>query len=242
MWDDRYNGQGELFGRIGQLEDAPDDGRYPWLGLGPGLALGIVLGVVAVVAAPIVWVVPAYTGSQFLARLVGLSWMCVSGFAMVYWRRQRLAAHFEAAHRRLASGNPDQRQRALVEMMLNARRGRAEHWRIAADLAGYLRRPPLEDPGEPERRQIAFTVLADQTLEMAAKQRLNLSGAMLAGIRGVNAELPGVHLHGADLTGADLAYANLESADLSGARLAGANLAGARLSGAILPPKTDERA
>lgn len=120
-------------------------------------------------------------------------------------------------------------------MMLNARRGRAEHVRIARDLAGYLRGQPLAEPGERARRQIAFTMLADQTLEMGAKQRLDLSGAMLAGIRGASAELPGVHLHGADLTGAFLAGANLEGADLTGARLEGANLTGARLAGAILP-------
>ena len=100
-----------------------------------------------------------------------------------------------------------------------------------------LRRVPCTRPGEPGRRQIAFTVLADQTLEMEVKKRLDLSGALLAGIGGVNAELPTVCLHGADLSHANLAYANLEGADLSGARLEGANLSGARLAGAILPPR-----
>jgi uncharacterized protein YjbI with pentapeptide repeats len=121
-------------------------------------------------------------------------------------------------------------------MMVNARRGRAEHGRIARDLAGYLRRAPLGDPGEPARRQIAFAMLTDQTLEMGAKQGLDLSGAVLAGIKGVNAELPGVRLRSADLTGALLARANLEGADLSDARLEGANLSGARLAGAIRSP------
>ena len=173
VWGDSKGGGDGIFERIGRLEDAVDDGKYPWLGLGPGRALAIVLAVVAVVGAPVVWVVPAYIDSRLLARLVALCWLSFAGFVMVYWRRQRLAAHFEAAHRRLASADPEERQRALVDLMVNARRGRAEHWRIAADLAGYLRRPPLEDPGEPGRRQIAFTVLADQTLEMGAKQRLD---------------------------------------------------------------------
>jgi Pentapeptide repeats (8 copies) len=242
VWGDSKGGGDGIFERIGRLEDLADDGKYPWLGLGPGLALGIVLALIGVVGAPLVWVVPFYTGSRLAARLVGLCWLSFAGFAMVYWRRQRLAAHFEAAHRRLASADPDERQRALVDLMVNARRGRAEHGRIASDLAGYLRRPPLGDPGEPGRRQIAFTVLADQTLEMAAKKRLDLSGALLAGIGGVNAELPTVCLHGTDLSRANLAYANLEGADLSGARLEGANLSGARLAGAILPPRINESA
>jgi hypothetical protein len=224
-----------LFGSIGRLEDATDDGRYPWLGLGPGRALGIVLTILVMGAAPVTCVVPYYTGSRLLSNLVWVGWMSLAGFGMVYWRRQRLAAHFEAAHRRLGSANPDERQRALVDMMVNARRGRAEQGRIARDLAGYLRAQPLADPGEQARRQIAFTMLADQTLEMGAKERLDLSGAVLAGIRGASAELPGVRLHGADLTGAFLAGANLEGADLTGVRLAGANLTGARLGGAILP-------
>jgi hypothetical protein len=227
-----------LFRRIGRLEDATDDGRYPWLGLGPGRALGIVVTIVVLGAAPLTCLVPAYTGSHLLSNVAWVGWMSLAGFGLTYWRRQRLAAHFEAAHRRLGSANPDERQRALVDLMVNARRGRAEHGRIARDLAGYLRGAPLADAGEQGRRQIAFTMLADQTLEMGAKQGLDLSGATLAGIRGAGAELPGVHLHGADLTGAYLAGANLEGADLSGARLEGANLAGARLAGAILPPSS----
>jgi hypothetical protein len=234
--DDHDRGFGGILQSIGRFEDAPNDGKYPWLGLSPGLALAIVLTVVAVGAAPLLWVVAFYSDSRLLTKGVGLAWICLAAFAMAYWRRQRLAAHFEAAHRRLASANPDEREGALVDLMINARRGRAEHGRIARDLAGYLRRPPIGDPGEPARRQIAFSMLADQTLDMAAKERLDLSGAMLAGIRGGSAELPGVHLHGADLTGAQLGRANLEGADLSGARLEGTNLSGARLAGAILPP------
>ncbi len=235
MSDDDEKGFGGILQSIGRFEDAPNDGKYPWLGLSPGLALGIVLTVGAVGTGPLLWVVAFYSDSTLVTRGVGLVWICLAAFAMAYWRRQRLAAHFEAAHRRLASANPDERQDALVDLMINARRGRAEHGRIARELAGYLRRPPIGDPGEPARRQIAFAMLADQTLDMAAKERLDLSGAMLAGIRGGSAELPGVRLHGADLTGAHLGRANLEGADLSGARLEGTNLSGARLAGAILP-------
>ncbi len=236
--DDHENGFGRILQSIGRFEDAPNDGKYPWLGLSPGFALAIALTIVAVGAAPMLWVVAFYSDSTLLTKGVGLVWICLAAFAMAYWRRQRLAAHFEAAHRRLGSANPDERQGALVDLMINARRGRAEHGRIARDLAGYLRRPPIEDPGEPANRQVAFAMLADQTLDMSAKQGLDLSGAMLAGIRGGYAELPGVHLHGADLTGANLARANLEGSDLSGACLEGANLSGARLDGAILPPSS----
>ena len=236
MSDESESVGDKIFRHIARFEDAPNDGKYPWLGLRPGLALGIVLTVVAMGTSPMVCAAGVYTESTLLTKAVGLSWLCLAAFAMAYWRRQRLAAHFEAAHRRLGSANPDERQEALVDMMVNARRGRAEHRRIARDLAGYLRRPPIAGPDEGERRQIAFAVLADHTLDMEAKQGLDLSGAMLAGIRGGSAELPGVRLRGADLTGAQLARANLEGADLGDARLERANLTGARLVGAILPP------
>lgn len=72
-----------LFGSIGRLEDATDDGRYPWLGLGPGLALGIVLTIVTIGAAPLTCVVPAYTDSTLLAKAAWLAWMSLAGFGMV---------------------------------------------------------------------------------------------------------------------------------------------------------------
>ena len=191
--------------------------------------VGIGLLVALAATAPLFAVVLVYTGSPLLTKLEEAAWLLLAMFTLAYWRRQRLAAHFEAAHRRLASADPQERQRALVDMMVNARRGQAEHWRIAKDLAGYLRAAPLDAPDEPGRRQLAFTMLAEQTLVMAAKQLIDLSGAMLAGIRGVDAELPGARLCGADLTGAHLARATLQTADLRGARLAGADLTGARL-------------
>jgi hypothetical protein len=205
--------------RIGRFEDGFDEGSQPWLGRGLGLAVRI--GLAAVVVA--------------LAKLVTASWALLAMFAMAFWRRQRLAMQFEAAHRRLGSDDPAERQRALVDMMVNARRGQAEHARIARDLCDYLRRPPRPAPDEVGRRQIAFTMLTDQTLAPRAKRGVNLSGAVLAGIHGVGAELPGAHLNGADLTGARLGGANLEGADLRGAQLEGTDLTGARLAGAFLP-------
>jgi hypothetical protein len=227
----------QIVERIGRFEDSEDDGSHAWLGRGVGLALGVAMTTAAVATAPLTWVVACYTGSTILAKLAGGVWMLFAMCAMVYWRRQRIAMHFEGAHRRLGSADPDERQRGLVDLMVNARRGQAEHRRIARDLAGYLRGPPLADRDESGRRQLAFAMLADQTLTMGAKAGLDLSGASLSRIRGVRAELPGVRLVGADLSGAHLAGANLEGADLRHARLEGADLSGARLTGALLPSR-----
>lgn len=221
--------------RIGRFEDGFDEGSQPWLGRGLGLAVRIGLAAVVVALAPLVWVLPAFVRSNLFAKLVTASWALLAMFAMAFWRRQRLAMQFEAAHRRLGSDDPAERQRALVDMMVNARRGQAEHARIARDLCDYLRRPPRPAPDEAGRRQIAFTMLTDQTLAPRAKRGVNLSGAVLAGIHGFGAELPGAHLNGADLTGARLGGANLEGADLRGAQLEGTDLRGARLAGAFLP-------
>ena len=60
-------------------------------------------------------------------------------------------------------------------------------------------------------------------------ERLNLSGADLAG-----ADLNGAKLNGTDLTGASLGGARLIGADLTGASLGGASLIGADLTGAKL--------
>ena len=48
------------------------------------------------------------------------------------------------------------------------------------------------------RRQLALSMLSDQTLSLLAKQRLDLTGASLVGLNAVNAELPGVNLRGAE--------------------------------------------
>jgi hypothetical protein len=223
-------GKGDAAARwIGAFEDSKDDGRHPWLGQRSGLLAGIGLLILLAATAPLFAVVLVYTDSPLLTKLEEAAWLLLAMFTLAYWRRQRLAAHFEAAHRRLASADPQERQRGLIDMMVNARRGQAEHWRIARDLAGYLRAAPLDALDEAGRRQLAFTMLADQTLVMDAKRLVDLSGAMLAGIRGVGAELPGARLCGADLTGAHLARANLQNADMTGARLDGADLTGARL-------------
>ena len=83
---------------------------------------------------------------------------------VAYWRRQRLAAHFEAAQRLVDSADADERQRGFTELIVNARRGRAEHRRIAAALTAFLRRPPHDHPSEAGRRQLALSLLADYTL------------------------------------------------------------------------------
>ena len=103
-------------------------------------------------------------------------------------------------------------------------------------LTAYLRHQPHAHPDEGGRRQLAFSLLADQTLAMLAKGRLDLTGASLAGLRAVNAELPGVCLREADLSNVRFTRANLAYADLIGARLDGTDFTGARLEGTILAP------
>ena len=72
------------------------------------------------------------------------------------------------------------------------------------------------------------------TLERAAKDCANLTGANLRGafLRGANLDC--ANLTGAFLTGANLRGANLDCAFLAGANLTGANLTGANLRGAFL--------
>src|SRR5262249_6091224 len=141
------------------------------------------------------------TDSAILGKLGVVGFLVVLAGFGAYWRRQRLAAHVESAQQMLASTDGGERQRGFTEMIVNARRGGAEHPRIAGALTAYLRRPPIDQPGESSRRQVALAILSDFTLSPLAKERLDLSGASLAGLRAVNAELPGVCLRGADLTG-----------------------------------------
>ena len=107
-------------------------------------------------------------------------------------------------------------------------------------------------------------------LEMAVKQKVSLSDAILRGAILRGADLSGADLSGADLSdailsgadlsdadlsgafhcgadlsdailrGASLSGANLSGADLSGADLSGADLSGAILSGADLTPVRDD--
>jgi len=238
--DDDYpqsRAEQDVFRRIALFEEGSGTVGPAWLGAGAGLALGIVLTVVAIAATPAMWALALSLDSPILPKLAFAGTAALLGATAVYWKRQRLAAHCQRAQQLLGSADGDQRQRALTELILNARRGRAEHARIAQALTAYLRRPPHDQPGEAGRRQVAFSILADQSLSVAAKQKLDLSGAVLAGIRGGSAELPGAILRGADLTGANLARANLERADLRDARIDGANFNGARLLGTVLEGK-----
>jgi hypothetical protein len=228
------DGKDNLIGRIARFEEGTDRESQPWLGGPAGLVLGLAL-VIPVAALALLAVKVAFeVDSPLLSKLLGLVTLLLLAAVVAYWRRQRLAAHFESAQRLITSADAGARQRGFTEMIMNARRGRAEHRRIARALADYLRRPPAPQPDEGGRRQLALSLLCDQTLSMAAKQRLDLSGASLAGLRAIEAELPGVSLRGADLRGVRFARANLLHADFVGASIEGADFTGARLDGTIL--------
>ena len=233
-WHHPLVDQRDLFQRIARFEHDVGDGSWEWLGGPRGLALGMGLSVAMIPATILLGYVGFSSEGGFVTKLCASVWLVMLAGVGAYWRRQRLAAHFQSAHRRLASADPADRQRGLTDLMLNARRGWGEHRRIARALSEYLRRAPAPHPDEGGKRQLAFTMLADQTLNMRAKQGLDLSGAVLQGVRGVDAELPGVCLRGADLRGARLQRANLRGADLEGALLDGTNLEGALLDGTSL--------
>ena len=94
--------------------------------------------------------------------------------------------------------------------------------------------------------------LLKEAIEVAVKQRADLSGANLCGasLYGANlskaylpgANLPGADLSEADLSGANLYRANLSEANLSEANFCGANLCGANFCGAYLSKATFSRA
>ena len=251
MWgDERKPGIGDqLVQRIARFEEGTDGETLTWIGGPVGLAVGVLL-LIPVAGMAALFVALAFGGASEEAEAAGSApggKLAFAGLVVVfagvtaYWRRQRLAAHFEAASRLVASDDAGKRQRGLTELIMNARRGRAEHRRIAGALAAYLRRPPIEQPDEGGRRQLVFSLLADQTLSLSAKERLDLTGASLAGLRAVDAELPGVCLRGADLGNVRFVRANLAYADFEGARVEGADFTGARLDGTILagtaPPR-----
>ena len=71
-------------------------------------------------------------------------------------------------------------------------------------------------------------------VELAVKEKADLSGADLSGAYLRGAYLRGAYLRGADLSGAYLRGAYLRGAYLRGADLSGAYLSGAYLSGAFL--------
>jgi len=232
-----------IVGRISRFEDGAEDGGPVWLGGRKGLVIGILLLVPTAIAL-VVAVIALFGAGAILGDLaghvlgkpIGLFMLVVVAATTAYWRRQRLAAHFERAQRLLDSANGDERQRGFTELIVNARRGRAEHRRIAGVLTAYLRRAPHVSADEMGRRQLALALLADFTLSPAAKQRLDLTGASLVGLRAVDAELPWACLRDADLRNVRCARANLAYADFVGARLEGADFTGARLEGTILAP------
>jgi hypothetical protein len=243
MWgDEKKPGIGDqLLQRIARFEEATDGETLRWIGGPAGLIVGVLL-LIPTAGVAVLAVMLTFSGESDgeVAPSVGLGKLAFVGLLLVlagvtaYWRRQRLAAHFEAANRLVASEDAGQRQRGLTELIMNARRGRAEHRRIAGALTAYLRRPPIDQPDEGGRRQLALSLLADQTLSMSAKERLDLTGASLAGLRAVNAELPGVCLRGADLGNVRFVRANLANANLEDARIEGADFTGAQLQGTIL--------
>jgi len=224
----------ELYRGIARFEDATGGATPGWLGGAAGLAAAMGLIIASAVVGVGVWLLTFSVGSRLVMYFVGGGWVALLAFTVAFWRRHRLAAHVQAAARALESAEAPQRQHGLTQLMLNTRRGRAEHRRVAAALTAYLRRPPHDHPEERGQRQLAFSMLADHTLTLAAKQKLDLSGAVLAGLRAPGADLAGACLRNADLTGARLARANLRDADLVGARLDGADLSGANVEGTIL--------
>jgi uncharacterized protein YjbI with pentapeptide repeats len=83
--------------------------------------------------------------------------------------------------------------------------------------------------------QAALTVLGRRDVRWDRPgERLDLSGAVLAGASWRDARLAGVILTGARLDGADLRGATLDGADLSGADLTGADLDRASMRGTTL--------
>jgi len=252
VWgDERKPGIGDqLIQRIARFEEGTDGETLNWIGGPVGLVVGVLLLLPLAGMAALFVALAFGTASESEADSAGSvpgGKLAFAGLVVVlagvtaYWRRQRLAAHFEAASRLVASDDAGKRQRGFTELIMNARRGRAEHRRIAGALAAYLRRPPIDQPDEGGRRQLVFSLLADQTLSLSAKERLDLTGASLAGLRAVDAELPGVCLRGADLGNVRFVRANLANANLEDARIEGADFTGARLEGTILagtaPPR-----
>ena len=227
-----------IVAQLTQFEDNTGSDSQDWIGGPKGLLVGFLLLIptAAALAFGLVLMFGLGEASHFTGHLAGPLMLLVVAAVTGYWRRERMAAHFEYARRLVSSESGDQRQHGLTELMVNARRGRAEHRRIAGVLTAYLRRPPQKDIAEGVRRQLVLSLLADFTLVPAAKERLDLTGASLVGLRAINAELPGVCFRDADLTNVKFARANLAYADFTGARLDGADFTGARLEGTILAP------
>jgi hypothetical protein len=232
--DDKPGPHDSLIQGISRFEEGVDGASLDWIGTSKGLVVGLLLLIPLAGTAALAAIFIGATDSAIIGKLGIVGFLITMSAFIAYWRRQRLAAHYESAARLLASAEGGERSRAFTEMIVNARRGRAEHRRIAGALTGYLRRPPIEQPGEEGRRQLALSLLADFTLSPTAKEALDLSGASLVGLKAVNGELAGVNLRGADLTNVKFVRANLANAVLDEARIDGADFTNAILVGTVL--------
>src|SRR4029078_6731138 len=133
---------GGLVAQLAAFEDNTGPDSHDWIGGPKGLLVGFLLLIPAAGGAAVGLVLMFGVGetiSHFTVHIAGAWMLLVVAAVTAYWRRQRLAAHFEYAHRLVNSESGDQRQRGLTELIVNARRGRAEHRRIARVLTGYLR-------------------------------------------------------------------------------------------------------
>src|SRR5262245_25734216 len=177
MGEDDVGFEDRVIGGITRFEEGMAGESAQWLGGPRGFAY-LVAAVIGAAAVTVVTMVVAFLIPLRLVWLVlGGIWGTTLTATVAFWRRQRLAAHFESAKRLVGSADSSERERGLTELIVNARRGRAEHHRIAGVLSAYLRRPPYEQPNEKGRRQVALSILSDTTLSVAAKQRLDLTGA-----------------------------------------------------------------
>ena len=239
--EDEVGLEGRVIAGITRFEEGMDGESAAWLGGARGFAYAVAAIVGAAAVTVVTFVVSFLIPLRLVQLVLGFAWLSTLTATVAFWRRQRLAAHFEHAKRLVGSADPAERERGMTDLIMNARRGRAEHRRIAGLLSAYLRRPPYDQPNEKGRRQVALAILSDQTLSLVAKQRLDLTGASLVGLKAVNAELPGVNLHGAALTGAKFVRANLANAVLYEARTDGADFTGAILDGTVLAAQAAPR-
>src|SRR5437762_3074467 len=90
------------FGRIARFEDATAHGDQAWLGRTGGLVVGVGLSLVALLVTGAAVLLALTFPTHFAVKLVGAAWLVVAAGVTAYWRRQRLAAHFDRASSALA--------------------------------------------------------------------------------------------------------------------------------------------
>ena len=133
-------------------------------------------------------------GVEWLGKIAFVGLLVVLAGVTAYWRRQRLAAHFEAADRLVASDDAGKRQRGLTELIMNARRGRAEHRRIAGALAAYLRRAAHRSAGRgwPEAARVSLLCRSDTVAvgQGTSRSERRVAGGPARGGRRVARRLP----------------------------------------------------